>query len=421
MKIDLTKWYTFSIGLMLFLQVLFPKLLPIGIILFVISLIMLGVKKELKVSFSKVYFLLIAFYLSYLIGVFFTHDMKQALHALESKLLFILLPLLFLAIPKVKINFSLLIWLFCSALIIQYFFGIYKGLSCYFEMNYWGCMTSSNFSTIHHPTYLAIYFLMGFVLLIYAKRNKLFGFNGIIPIVFGVVFVLGYLQCLSLSALLFLGILIAIVGFNWFQARIGFKRSLGIVLLLLVTLSTVISFSKDTISDIKDTTKAIRVYIESPMDFVRNGNRELSGNEERLILWTVSVQAIAEQPLGYGSGNIDYVIGKKLKKYGLNELASKNYNSHNQYLQTSIEVGVVGCIILIALFVCLLIKSIQSNNLILLILTSAFAFNSLFESMFQRQSGIVFFVLMVCIFTALILEKEKSLLIANPNLNKDKK
>ena len=79
------------------------------------------------------------------------------------------------------------------------------------------------------------------------------------------------------------------------------------------------------------------------------------------------------------------------------ELADKELNPHNQFLQTGVEIGIIGLLLLVALiFVGTSIARTNRSGLLLLVI-SALAFNSLFESMLQRQSGIVFFTFWICL------------------------
>lgn len=393
------KSYEFAIGITLLLQVLAPKLFPIGLILTAISVIFLASKKEVKRFTTRTHFLFLAFYATYLIGMFFSQDIKEAGHVLESKLSLALFPLLFMFIPKREIAFKIPILFYSSALVLSFLISIIDSTICFTSRHTFSCFISSDFSTIHHPTYMAIYYLVGILLLFFVQSiSKRVRYSLIL------LFSLGYLLCMSLSAILFLGLLIAVVGFIWFKQKIGVVKSIGLVSVMLMGLIAIINLSKDTISDVEYTYNSLKTYLQSPEDYVKHANRYLVGNEERLVLWTVSAQAIIEQPMGYGTGNIDLVIGNKLRSYGLDELAARNFNPHNQYLQTWIETGIFGVLILIGLFFTLLKSAWKHKNWTLFIFVFAFAFNALFESVLQRQSGIVLFAIISFI---LLLSAEK--------------
>jgi O-antigen ligase len=397
------KFYEFSMGLTLLLQVLFPKLMPLGMLLFALSIGWLSMKREMKWFISTTHILFILFYFMYGVGCFFTQDYQEAAHVLESKLSFVLFPILFLALPRQQLNYRIPIFMYLGSMLLLFIYSVYHSFSCFVETTNFSCFISTGLSSIHHPTYMAIYYLVGGFLVIKIKNIPF-----VITLILLVIFSMGYLLCMSLSAILFLLLLIAIGGFSWLNRKIGSVKSVGIVILMLGSVVLLIDQSKDTIDDIQYTYNSLKNYLNSPQQFVKNANRYLVGNEERLVLWTVSTEAITEQPLGYGTGNVDIVLGAKLRDYGLNELAGKRFNPHNQFLQTTIEIGIVGLIVLIALYFTITLKAIRDNQWVLLVLVASFAFNSLFESLFQRQSGIVFFTFWVFILQSISNYKQQN-------------
>jgi O-antigen ligase len=92
------------------------------------------------------------------------------------------------------------------------------------------------------------------------------------------------------------------------------------------------------------------------------------------------------------------ILAIEYKKQGYNNEASLRLNSHNQFLETQLTFGITGTLVLLwLLFGPLLRKGGITNPVIykaflIIILTS-----SLFESLFVRQWGIMFFVLFYCI------------------------
>lgn len=81
----------------------------------------------------------------------------------------------------------------------------------------------------------------------------------------------------------------------------------------------------------------------------------------------------------------EYQITKHCIKYEL--------NAHNQYTDTLISVGIIGLILLIGFFIIPVSLIVKNRNFDLLIfsLIVIIAFNSFFESLFERQMGIMFF------------------------------
>ena len=115
-------------------------------------------------------------------------------------------------------------------------------------------------------------------------------------------------------------------------------------------------------------------------------------------MWKISFDLIKEKPLGYGVGDVMKTTNAKLKEYGHEEMIKHNLNSHNQYLQMGLELGVLPMLFFIGWGLYLLIKSWREENYFLFFILLNLLFNCLFESMLQRQSGIVFYTFFICLF-----------------------
>lgn len=98
-----------------------------------------------------------------------------------------------------------------------------------------------------------------------------------------------------------------------------------------------------------------------------------------------------------GTGSVDFYTTKELVKYNMIDMASSKYNPHNQFLQIWLEIGFIGLTIFIALFYFFYNKGKKTRNWLLTILICNILFNCFFESMFQRQSGIVFYTFWLCL------------------------
>lgn len=83
---------------------------------------------------------------------------------------------------------------------------------------------------------------------------------------------------------------------------------------------------------------------------------------------------------------VEYQIAKHCIKFEL--------NAHNQYIETRISVGLLGFVLLLGLFLFPVYLWIRNKNfdIILFSLIFIFMLNCLFESIFERQMGIMFFV-----------------------------
>jgi O-antigen ligase len=141
----------------------------------------------------------------------------------------------------------------------------------------------------------------------------------------------------------------------------------------------------------------INEYLEDPKEFVKNKQTYVGGNETRLIVWTGAYESIKDQPLGYGTGALKPILSKKLIELGQPNMADKNYDPHNQYFSTTIELGLLGLLILLSALLIPLFVGLKRRSGLLILLAVNLLFNSAFESMLQRQSGIVFYMFWFCL------------------------
>ena len=131
--------------------------------------------------------------------------------------------------------------------------------------------------------------------------------------------------------------------------------------------------------------------------FIEKNKLDPSGTKSRVTLWLISAEIIEENPFGVGTGDIDFFLSEKCDQYDLQLLKQSNLNPHNQYLQIGIDLGFPGIILLFVLIGSILYVAINNKNYFLFFLGFSLFFNALFESVLQRQSGIVFYTSLMCI------------------------
>jgi O-antigen ligase len=117
----------------------------------------------------------------------------------------------------------------------------------------------------------------------------------------------------------------------------------------------------------------------------------------RMLEWKASVNGIGNAwLLGVGPGDAQGVLDKFYFNFS-ESTANLTYNTHNQYLQTTLELGVAG---LLALSVCLFKPLFFSMNVspVFVAFILLFSIMCLTESMLARQKGIVFFTMFESLF-----------------------
>src|SRR5690606_12327127 len=109
-----------------------------------------------------------------------------------------------------------------------------------------------------------------------------------------------------------------------------------------------------------------------------------------------------------GTGDVNVVLEKHFRENGLDELADKGLNPHNQYLQSAMAIGIPAVLWFIFSLLYPFGKIIRTKDWLYAFFLSTVALNLLVESMLEKQSGIVFFAFFNALFffsTSLIPKK----------------
>lgn len=380
-----------------------PKLIVLGIVGLLVITVVSHYKKQLVFQWSKPVLFIALLYVIYLVGIIFTNHLDIALKYAEYKMSLLIFPLLLSVRTKEKFNLAPVVSGLVIGLLIASFMGLVHSYGIYrHTQDFNNAFGSSLFSYIHHPSYFSVFLTIGLAGACYGYFQQWKGYK-----LFPVLLVSGYflllqLFCFSFAGMLFLLLLGFIVLLTWIYKRFG-KIVFAILMVVLPLIPFVVYKNYIHIyNTVNEMIAAVVQYAKSPSDFVRKTDA-VAGNDVRLVMWTVSAQEFAKHPVGVGTGNIDDHLSWRLASYGQYEMARQDekhsirYNPHNQYLQTGLEVGIIGLLVFLLIIISSIFFAWRHKNWILLILAANLAFNSIFESMLQRESGIVFYTFWICV------------------------
>ena len=131
-----------------------------------------------------------------------------------------------------------------------------------------------------------------------------------------------------------------------------------------------------------------------------NKPKKLRSTQIRWVLWKNSIESIKNSNfLGYGLGNGKQQLQKNLKINNEKFVYDLNHNSHNQYLEIMLSLGLIG---LVLLFFILINSALGygSFNWISILLVLIVALNLLFESMMEKQAGSIIITWLLCFLTS---------------------
>jgi O-antigen ligase len=406
--------YHVSLSLITLMLAIVPKLVAIGfVVMFVICLIGFF-KKQFTLKMNAVLWAYVCFYVLYLVGIYFTNDFPNAMKVLEYKLSFVLIPILFVFRPNFNLKISYPIVGLAVGIVCISIAGFIKAIAAFqLTHNALVSFTSSNIC-IDHPTYFAAFTMIALGGMWYLYKKDWAGFTilKVLPfLVFGGIMVmLSY----SMSAILFLFLVIVFLIIKWIYEKINRYLAIAVVAAAPVFIYFVVANIPALKDEVNNSAKAFSEYVSNPMEYIRGKEEVPTGDKVRLIMWTVTAREYLAHPFGVGTGNVDNHLSSALQDVGQIEMSNKTpnneirYNPHNQFLQTTMELGFLG----LAVFVFILAKGIQwgvrKKNGLLILVISCLSFNCLFESMLQRQTGIVFFTFWICLLSVSVLNWNKS-------------
>ncbi|MFN4951311.1 MAG: O-antigen ligase family protein [Flavobacteriales bacterium] len=400
MKFNYPRVYQWALMLLLAGWMLLPGLTGLFCLLFLVIVITGIVKKELTFKFNIILLgvsLFLPFYSLYAMNAI---DPQEAMFGIEKKLSFVLFPLVFSFVPTFYLNKRFLENGFLISLFLMLFLCYLGAFFNYEEHNYDAAyLFSSHFSGLfHHPTYVSVFCALGIFVLFkrweapMTMREHLFSAVGILFLLYT------HVQLESLSGLLFAVLLMACLVGYWLFKKQGWTVLIGVFTLGMLVSYLGIYFIPSLRSNVFDSVSFVSNYVKDPYAYTHLPRGEIRGNDARLILWTASAAILREHPNGVGVGNLPTTMEAKLLEYGQVNLAKEHLNPHNQFFHTAVETGWIGLLWLLGLLISMLWYGWKNKQGILILVVCAFAFNSLFESMLERQSGIVFWLLWSCLF-----------------------
>ncbi len=393
-------------SLLAFFTPIYSKVLPVFIVLLVINWLInpTNIKLSLK-NLKSNYVLLasIALYLLYVIGMSYSSNLSFGAKVLETKLSLLILPLIYAAyinLTREKINTYLKLFVYgcityalicLSYATYAYYKPLYidllNGFSFNFGANYF---FYSYLSLFFHPSYTAMYsvFALSIIVISIQKKHIIVNLKIVLSIIVLTVFILllsSKAGWVGLFLLGFYSIIILIIRKKWIQI---FYFTIPITILFLVFNVYYTPNVSQRLPQVENIKKAITEKDENNTKVTTSAD----GNASRIFIWKASYDLFLENfLLGTGTGDSKE---KLLEKYLEREMTTEynnQLNSHNQYLTTSISLGIVGLLIFLFGLLYTFIKALKRQKLIIASFIVLISINFLFESMFETQAGLVFY------------------------------
>lgn len=353
---------------------------------------------------SQFILLIIGMYLVQLVGLLYTSNMKEGLFELEKKIFFVGIPVFLLPLVQEYFDkedwrklFIKIGWITIGTSVALLVIAFYKSYILYDPTAfYYGRDLREGFTSIHYP-YYSMYYAFGSLLLL----NTIL--DSVIKMRFGyALMTLLFLYSLAImiliaskTGIIIFGVTLTVILYYRLNRKF-FLISMGAV---LVSISVLMFFNETTRERFVGLTDNLSVLAKNKL----GENVTIDDLNMRLLFWKISIVNAWKDNLvlaGTGTGDVQDYIDNLYKSPQYQLYGYVGWDSHNQWVYTFVQLGVLGLLFMIWLYARFLRSSIQRNDLnflCFLIITLVF---SLSESILETNKGIIFFSLFFTLFSA---------------------
>jgi O-antigen ligase len=343
------------------------------------------------------FFSLFSFPLLYLLGLLYTSNILVGLSNLETKIWFFIAPLIIFSYDKTdltKERCQHLIIVFIISCTVMTLSNIFYSLYQYITTNnsyslFYIKATHFPFQHPTHPSYLALYLTFAFSAIfhfLFVSKVTLKKWIKTIFLLSLPIFTL-FIYFLQSKAGIIVFIFIFFINIlyiiNRKRRRIGssfvfFILTFGFVFLLFY-------FEPGPLKRMKTAMQSI---------LTEEDTQVVGSVSSRIYIWENSLQVINQHLcFGVGSGDANDVLHEEFLKNNQTTLYDRNFNAHNQYLQTTMTLGILGLTTLLSFFVIPAIYCIKKKKLLYLTFIIIIFLHLFVESMFERGAGASFIAL----------------------------
>ncbi len=391
----------FLTGLLAFCIPIYPDVLPPLIILLVLNWLLnpkMIVSGLIKLSKNYCLMLLAGIYILYLIGMLYSDNQGTGNEIIETKLSLLIFPLLLPAYDqnnRDNLNSYLEKFIYgcIAAALICFSWAAY----CYFKPYYLmvdGKPTDlgasyfyyTRLSAFIHPSYIALYcdFALGALFYLISINRIKFSLKWCLVSIFLSIFVL-----LLSSKAGWIGLFLTIVYVSgWLLLK---RKIVPAILVISFFIGSFVFFNVLAPSFSQRITAVAQTIHTATDGEAQKLNKSNDGTASRILVWEAGLEIIKDNFwTGVGTGDAKDVMVEKYKEKNMMKEYELRLNSHNQFLNTFIALGVVGFICLTLCLVVPFVQGYKQRYFLFPAFVFMLAVNFLFESMLETQAGVIF-------------------------------
>jgi len=332
----------------------------------------------------------------------YTDNAKIGNETIETKMSFFIFPLIFSSYAQTcKNNLNKYLKLFIYGSIVSAITCFAWATYCFFKPVYvvlYGIpydLGASYFyytqlSVFLHPSYIAMYSVFALIALFHLVETGELKFNWkwLAAMVLLVLFIL-----LLSSKAGWIGMFLFFLYFlRWLIIKKQTLKALLMVVLLMAVFYFLNIYFTPRFSTRIPQLSVITQTIKGTNDENKKITSSTDGTGSRILVWKAATEIIKNNFwLGVGTGDAKDKMLEKYKEKGMISEYENKLNSHNQFLNTFIALGIVGFTVLLLCFVLPFYFSYREKQFIFAAFIIITGINFLVESMLETQAGVIFY------------------------------
>ena len=346
--------------------------------------------------------LMILLYALYLVGMLYTSNAKVGHETIETKMSFLIFPFVFSSYAHLcKINLSKYLKFFIYGTILNalicFSWAAYRFLKPVYVELYGipydlgaSYFYYADLSVFLHPSYISMYSVFALIAIVHLincgdlKLNLKWG---------GAIFLLVLFVLLLSSKAGWIGLfLFVLYFFRWLIIKKRIVLAL-IMLSLSIGLFTFLNvYNTPRFSTRLPQLSAITETIKGSNGENKKVTTSTDGSGSRVLVWKAGLEIIKENLwIGAGTGDAKDKMMEKYKEKGMISEYENKLNSHNQFLNTFIALGILGFTVLLLCFIVPFYFSIKEKTFLFAAFAIITGFNFSVESMLETQAGVIFY------------------------------
>ncbi len=366
----------------------FARMTSVFIVLFAINWLVEGdfKSKFQELTRNKLALLLISFYVLHVFGLLYSTNWVSGIFDLQVKLSLLIFPIILSTRPLTKTKVNHVFMALIAGAVVSSILILARALYLYLAFG------ENNFfyqalSVLIHPSYLSMYlnFAICWILISLFKRN-----NHGIP----------YFRILSYFVLLLFTLMVVLLSSKMGLLVMGLVY-IGFLLyfiiarkMFLIGISGLVLFGTGVFLMMKFIPE-VNGRISRAISAVTTTEVHLEDSEStavRLLVWKAANQVIAEHFIfGTGIGDSKDALMKMYKEKGMTGAYASQLNTHNEFYQVFVSLGLIGFLIFVSSIIFPVFLSIKVKDLMYILFAFILILNFMAESMLETQAGTIFY------------------------------